>query len=67
MSAPRLLRPVKMDGGHYGAWGNYASDRDPDDMARCEGGVGHGEGKCCTCGVCLASVENQLTLWNPPL
>ncbi|GLC36573.1 hypothetical protein PLESTM_000461600 [Pleodorina starrii] len=27
MSAPRLLRPAKVDGGHYGAWGNYA-DRD---------------------------------------
>ncbi|GLI62237.1 hypothetical protein VaNZ11_004832 [Volvox africanus] len=22
--APRLLRPAKVDGGHYGAWGNYA-------------------------------------------
>ncbi|EFJ51382.1 hypothetical protein VOLCADRAFT_103426 [Volvox carteri f. nagariensis] len=27
MEAPRLLRPAKVDGGHYGAWGNYA-DRD---------------------------------------
>eukprot|EP00798_Chlamydomonas_sp_ICE-L_P006427 gene6427-3055_t len=26
MSAPRLLRPVKLDGGHYGAWGNYSDD-----------------------------------------
>ena len=30
MSAPRLLRPVKMDGGHYGAWGNYAAARGED-------------------------------------
>ncbi len=22
--APRLLRPAKLEGGHYGAWGNYA-------------------------------------------
>ncbi|PNW83046.1 hypothetical protein CHLRE_06g304600v5 [Chlamydomonas reinhardtii] len=27
MTAPRLLRPAKVDGGQYGAWGNYA-DRD---------------------------------------
>ncbi|KXZ46989.1 hypothetical protein GPECTOR_39g483 [Gonium pectorale] len=27
MGAPRLLRPAKVDGGHYGSWGNYA-DRD---------------------------------------
>lgn len=26
-SAPRLLRPIKINGGNYGAWGNYA-DRD---------------------------------------
>ncbi|KAG2497051.1 hypothetical protein HYH03_005050 [Edaphochlamys debaryana] len=26
-TAPRLLRPAKVEGGHYGAWGNYA-DRD---------------------------------------
>jgi hypothetical protein len=25
MSAPRLLRPIKLKGGHYGQWGNYAS------------------------------------------
>ncbi|GAX76344.1 hypothetical protein CEUSTIGMA_g3790.t1 [Chlamydomonas eustigma] len=25
MSAPRLLRPIKLEGGHYGQWGNYAS------------------------------------------
>ena len=24
MSAPRLLRPAKAGGGHYGQWGNYA-------------------------------------------
>ena len=24
MSAPRLLRPAKSGGGHYGQWGNYA-------------------------------------------
>jgi hypothetical protein len=23
-SAPRLLRPIKVDGGNYGSWGNYA-------------------------------------------
>lgn len=27
MAAPRLLRPAKVEGGHYGNWGNYA-DRD---------------------------------------
>ena len=30
-SAPRLLRPVKMDGGHYGAWGNYATSGQGED------------------------------------
>eukprot|EP00955_Chlamydomonas_euryale_P107794 365801-Chlamydomonas_euryale.AAC.6 len=25
MAAPRLLRPVKLEGGHYGQWGNYAT------------------------------------------
>jgi len=24
VSAPRLLRPIKIDGGNYGQWGNYA-------------------------------------------
>jgi predicted sulfurtransferase len=28
MSAPRLLRPLKTEGGHYGAWGNYAVGED---------------------------------------
>lgn len=28
MSAPRLLRPAKVDGGFYGAWGNYAEEGD---------------------------------------
>lgn len=23
-TAPRLLRPIKVDGGNYGSWGNYA-------------------------------------------
>jgi hypothetical protein len=23
-NAPRLLRPIKIDGGNYGNWGNYA-------------------------------------------
>lgn len=26
MAAPRLLRPVKLEGGHYGRWGNYADE-----------------------------------------
>lgn len=26
-TAPRLLRPIQLEGGHYGSWGNYA---DPD-------------------------------------
>ncbi|KAL6758985.1 hypothetical protein V8C86DRAFT_2582898 [Haematococcus lacustris] len=26
ISAPRLLRPALLQGGHYGAWGNYASE-----------------------------------------
>ncbi|KAG1664734.1 hypothetical protein FOA52_004742 [Chlamydomonas sp. UWO 241] len=41
MSAPRLLRPLKTDGGHYGAWGNYAvgDDGEVRSLARSDGYV----------------------------